>query len=407
MKQATMVTEHVRSLDGYLTKAISATVRANPSIVDLSLGEPWFGPPPKAGQVVRELVGSERLNEVLRRYVSAGGSGAFQRAVAARYDRLYGLSVDPATEVVATAGGASALATLILTVTGPGDEIVVFEPSYMLYERTCKLLGRVPVRIPRRASDGFAIDPEAVRLALTDRTRMVVLNSPENPTGYVIDSPALSRLSEICADRGVCLVHDEVYDDFVFAGNHVPARAIAPMSPHVVQLNSFSKRYGMLGLRLGWIVAAPEVAAEAAKVFDYQSLSVNGLAEEIGVALLDSPEVERWVHDRRLDLMRRRGILLDALKEHEGIRLCEGLPKGGFFVLANVEGLAARWCDPSESRRDPAGRVVADYLLDSAKIAVVPGDIYGSTCSTSIRLVFAVQESRLVEAARRLQQHLS
>lgn len=396
----TKISRSVGDLDPYLTRETSHRVRTDPRIVDLSFGEPWFGPPPHVVSMLHEFADDPGRMTQLRTYASSAGSTDFQDAVTDRYRRLYGLDITENAAVVATPGGSSAFAAVLLAATDPGARVLIPDPGYMLYERSCRILGRQPVRITRDLDDGYRFDIERLRNLLADDVEALILNSPENPTGYVCSEAEMAMIFAACEDSGATLIHDEVYDDFVFEGCHVPAMKFSH-SGNVVQVNSFSKRYGLLGMRLGWVVAPRRLAQAIGRVQDYLSLSVSVLGLDIGARLLADPAMDEWVKERRGELRSRRGIITGAIDESQLLWRHADLPRGGFFVFVDVSELVRELGDGHAAEGRGVDEEAAQILFDDAGVAVTPGSVYGKAGSTSVRMVFSVELAEATRAAER------
>jgi len=391
-----MINPAIESLISYTSKSTARAAEQDPEIVNLSIGEPDFGPPPFAVERLAEVLDPRRFVADLKRYEASRGAPELRTAIAQYYARHHGLAIDPDTEILVSHGGVGALTIAMLAGSAEGDEIAIPEPSYMLYERQVRSLGRIPLRVPRDANDGFRYDLARIASAVGPRTRMLVINSPENPTGYVCTDEELRGLVELCRERRMWLVHDEVYDQHTFGRRHRPARSYANADDPVLAVNSFSKKFGVPGLRIGWLVAPPRFAAAASKVHDYCYLAVSRTAEAFGALMLGDPASDAWFEEIRRTLDARFDLMVAGLGNVEGVEVTR--LDGGLFVFPRVRKLAARL----GLGGDDAGAAVAKWLLDELKIASVPGGVYGDTCRDYVRFVVCVEPERLRTAVERL-----
>lgn len=372
----------------YASKRISQMARADKEFVSLSIGEPWFGPVPVAADILSSLSASEihSISSLLSRYGNGRGGDRLREVVATKYRKQFGVAIDPDKNVIITHGGSQAFLLSLLVATEEGDEVVVPDPTYMLYASTCVLLGRIPVRPPKSEIDGFVLSPAALKKAISGRTRLVVLNSPENPTGVVYSKAELKELYEICVEAGVVLLQDEVYDSFVFEGEHWSCTAFDQSLCSTIQLNSMSKRYGLPGLRIGWLIADERTISGAAKALEYIALSVSGPSHYLAEKILSDPKVDKWIDQTREQVRARRDMLRSAFCSL-GFKFPPRCGCGGFFLFPNVTAVAGKLGD----RQSVAlGDFFADWIARTAKIAVVPGSIYGSQGRDHIRLVTTV-----------------
>jgi aspartate/methionine/tyrosine aminotransferase len=389
------------------SKRISDAVAANPDVVNLTVGEPSFGAPAAFLDRLSALVADGRGDPAgeYNRYAHSRGVAALRRAIAASYRSRYGLAVDPDTQLLVTHGAAEAIWLTVFTLTNPGDEVLMTDPCYMLYEPITVSLGRRPVRLRTSAGGGFRLSPEQVEEAAGDRARLLLLNSPNNPTGCVYDAGTLAALHAVAAARELTVMHDEVFDDYSYAGAHVPALAMDPQAERTVMVNSFSKRYGMTGWRLGWMLAAPAVVAEATKAHTYLSLSLGTAIQEAAAGIVGDEAVEREVR-AHAEVMRERGRgFLDRLREIAGFGSVPAEPPGGgFYLFVPIGELAGRL----GLDREPGSIsiAVADLLLRTAGVAVVPGNGFGPGGEGYVRMSYAAPQERLDLALDRLRRCL-
>jgi aspartate/methionine/tyrosine aminotransferase len=391
-----MLNHEIAHLGSYASKSIARRVESQAHVISLSIGEPAFGPPPSALQALTEAACSDLPLSSLKRYEESLGSPTLRQAIAGYYGRYTGLAVRPESDVLVTHGGAGALTAAILACSRPGDEILIGDPSYMLYERITVVLGRTPKRVPRRAEDGYRYDVDLVRSMVGPRTAALVLNSPENPTGYVCSADEMRGLARLCTEHDLTLIHDEVYDQFTFHGPHVPALGFEGFA-NAIQVNSTSKKFGVPGLRIGWLTSTPDRVAVAAKVQDYTSLAVNRFTERCAEVLLSCGDLSEWFAATRRDLEERVKLVVERLSAIPGFAFPAPV-QGGMFAFPAVGGFAAALGTPPGS----AGDAVSAWLLDVAHVAAVPGGIYGSQGADSVRLVLCGDRGELEQALDRI-----
>ncbi|WP_296352922.1 pyridoxal phosphate-dependent aminotransferase [Ramlibacter sp.] len=382
----------LQAMDIYASKAISARAKRDPSIVGLSFGEPEFGPP----EHLKQAIASEDLSldaflDSCKRYEDARGSLALRRAIAAWYRERHGLVVDPDTEIMVTHGGVEAITLAILCTTEPGEAVAVSDPTYMLYERTVRAVAREAVPLARPPGDSEYAEALArlgpAEHAALDRCRTLIVNSPENPSGYVASPQDWSALAGLCERHGLWLIHDEVYDSMDFGRRHVPARAVPALADRSIMINSFSKKFGMPGMRIGWMVAKPELISLAAKLHDYMYLGVNIQYERIALRLLsDATQSPAWLDTQRGMLQQRAHEALERLDARAGYAWPRR-PLGAMFLFPDVSALATKLPDIWRTKYATAGEAVANWLLEEVKVAVVPGVVYGKQSANHVRMV--------------------
>jgi aspartate/methionine/tyrosine aminotransferase len=366
------ITERAQLLEPFLAMEVmehaQALERAGAKVAHLEVGEPDFPPPP---EVVEACV--KALREGHTSYTDSRGLFELREAIAADSQRRFGVAVSP-ERVLVTSGTSPAMLMVFSLLAGPGDEVVIGTPHYPCYPNFIRYCGATVVPVRTRAQDGWALDPEAVRAALTPRTRAIVVSSPANPTGAVQSAATLRALAEL----GPPLVSDEIYDGLLYDGA-VSASALQAGGADSFVLDGFSKRYAMTGFRLGYVIA-PEWAARPLQVM-HQNLfiSANGFVQRAGIAALEHGE--RSLAQMRSAYEQRRTRLVSGLRKL-GFGIPQ-LPQGAFYVLADASFLGAIGRD---SRR------LAFELLDHAHVGVAPGIDFGEAGEGMLRFCYAVSD---------------
>ena len=353
-------------------------------VVDLSAGEPDFDSPAVAVDAA-----ARALREGKTRYTAAAGLPELRQAVASDYRERYSAPWD-GSQVVITVGGKAALFELALALAGPGDEIVIPLPYWVTFPEQVRLAGGEPVFVETSVAEGFRLRAEAVCAKLSERTRAVILNSPSNPTGRLIDEPDLVAIVEACAERGIPVIADETYDRFVFDGGpFASAATLAQRFPEtVIVVGSFSKTYAMTGWRIGFMLGPSKVVKAVSTIQSHATSNPTTFAMYGALAALEGAEdrVEEMLaaYRRRLGLVKSQ---MDGLAGFE----CPA-PVGAFYVFPDVSACYREGCRGSVD--------FSSFLLEEARVAVVPGIAFG--CDEHIRISFACSEERLTEGIERI-----
>ena len=357
-------------------------------VVDLGAGEPDFPSPPLAVEAAQRA-----LAEGFTRYTPAAGTPDLRRALAARYQRL-GAPWSPAQAVV-TVGAKGALFELALALFEEGQEVVIPAPCWVSFPEQVRLTGAEPVLVPTRAEEGFALHAEPLLAAVGPRTRAIIVNSPCNPTGGVMTAAELERLVAGAAERGVLVVADETYDQFVYDGAvHASAAALAARYPEtVVLVGSFSKTWAMTGWRLGWLLGPSWVVDGVLRVQGHATSNATSFAMVGALAALHEPEAA--MAERLAEYQLRRDLVAQRLAAIPGVS-CSA-PAGAFYAFPDVSS----WYD----EQLPGSLAMAGYLLDEARVAVVPGEAFYA--DAHLRLSFACSRATLAEGLDRIAEALT
>ena len=329
-------------------------------------------------------------------YSENAGLPTLRSAIARQYERLHGVGLDPASEVVVTASGVHALHLAVRSVVDPGDEVVILSPAWPNGASIVALCHGRPVDVPLvLAGERYRLDFDALEAALTPRTRLVVLTSPSNPLGWVADVDEQRRLLELCRERGLWLLADEVYERIYYGGSEIgePAPSMLRLceradAVHIVQ--SFSKTYCMTGWRVGWLVTRADLGRKLAQLNEFYVSHAATFAQVAAQAALTDgePELRRMVSAFRAN----RDFCVAALRALPGVTVPD--PDGAFYVFPRIDGLddSFAFC-----RR----------LLVEQKVGLAPGSAFGAGGEGSIRLCYAAERGILETALERLETFLA
>jgi len=390
----TRLSHRIRTVPASPTFAIKAKAQslaaAGHTIVDLSAGEPDFLPPIGASEAAIAAVRSGA-----HRYAPVAGMPALREAVAAMYRDQHGLRVS-ASQVLVTHGGKQALYNLCQTLLDPGDEAVVLTPAWVSYLPQIELAGGVPVCVPCDPAAGFQPDPERVAAAMTERTRFVLLNSPANPTGAVIDPERLAAIDAAAKRVGAVVISDELYRAITFESEAICHPTLDdPALERTVIVDAVSKTWAMTGWRVGFMLGPKDLIDAAAKLQGHCTSGVCRINEAAALAALTGPQ--DFLAPVVAGLRDRRDALVRGLAGIDGITL-DVVPSGAFYLFPRVDELFGR--------RTPNGAVlttgedVAAALLELGGVATVPGEGFGE--GRCVRMSYATSLSQINDAVTRL-----
>jgi len=353
---------------------------AGEDVIALTIGDPDFDTP---RAIVEATVDELRAGNT--HYTGIAGIPPLRAAIARYQARLSGRDISP-DQVTVLLGAQNALFSAALCLFGEGDEVIVPEPAYVTYEAVLGTCGARIVWVPLRPERGFHIDPADVAAAITDRTRGILLNFPNNPTGALLPDAAAAEIARLCRVHDLWLVSDEVYSTLIFDGHHSNPCALPGMAERSVIVNSVSKSHAMTGWRLGWAVA-PERLIEAigklslCMLFGAPSFSQSALAAWLEEDLPELAEMKE-AYRRRRDLVFQRLAAVPGLNPHR--------PEAGMFMMVDVRGTGM-------SAEDFAWR-----LLEAKGVSVLPTDPFGHSATGHVRLSYGVAEASLADACGRI-----
>jgi len=352
--------------------------------INLAQGFPDFPAPEPLKEAACEAVRAD-----VNQYAITWGAPRLRRALAQEYRRLYGMEVDAEREITVTCGATEAMAAATLALIDPGDEVVIFEPFYENYGPDAILCGAMPVFVPTRADGGLDLDGTAA--AFSARTRGVILNTPNNPTGHVLDREELESLARLCIEHDVIAFTDEIYEHIIYGQQHVPIATLEGMRNRTVTVSGFSKTFSVTGWRVGTIVAPADLTDAIRKTHDF--LTVGAPAPLQQACAVGLEQLERGYYDQlAADYRERRDVLYDGLRE-AGFA-CRA-PSGAYYMLADFSAI----------RDDIDDTEFAVWLAREHGVASVPGSSFYSDPhrgARQVRFAFCKTVELLQEAVARL-----
>lgn len=366
-----------------LLYSLIAEAREYSDSIILGRGDPDFDTPPHIVAAAREA-----LEDHVGDYTPPEGMLALRQAIAERVKRVNDIDVDPQDEVVVTNGGQEALFLMVLGVIGEGDELIIPEPNYNTYNDALRFARGEKVRVPTYPEEDFHVAPERVRGALTDKTRAMLLVSPNNPTGSVIGPEDEATFVEMAGEEDVLILADEIYDLFIYDNyRHTSPAALPGGKERTLTLNALSKAFSMTGWRLGWVVGPADLMAQVREIKAGITGPTSVVAQYAGLAALTGPQ--QPVEEMRETYVRRRRIVLDAL---DSMGIPYGMPQGGQFVFADI-GFTGMSCVDLVKR-----------VLREQHVLIYPGSAFAREVDSDryLRITFLQPEDKLREALDRV-----
>ena len=352
--------------------------------VNLSQGFPDFPAPAAVKAAACEAIQAD-----INQYAVTWGAQPLREAVAREFERRYGVPVEADAQVTVCCGSTEAMITTLLATVDPGDEVIVFEPFYENYGPDTILSGAVPRYVTLR-EPAWTFDPDELAAAFTNKTRAIIINTPNNPTGKVFTREELSTIARLCHHWDVLVISDEIYEHIIYDDcRHVPMATVDGMADRTITINSLSKTFAVTGWRVGWAIAPASVAGAIRKVHDFLTVGAPAPLQEAGVAALGLPE-SHYVELAR-EYQRRRNLLLEILERHEFV--CYK-PSGAYYIMTDIGTFG--FSDDVACAR---------FLVTEMKVAAVPGSSFyrdPRAGRTKLRFCFCKTDDTLIEAGRRL-----
>jgi aminotransferase len=359
--------------------------------VNLSQGFPDFPAP----RIVKDAA-CAAIQADVNQYAVTWGARPLREAIAREFTRRYGVPIAPDEQVTVCCGATEAMMSTMLGIIDPGDEVVIFEPFYENYGPDAILSGATPRYVtlhePAASDDANApwtFDPEELAAAFNDKTKAIILNTPNNPTGKVFTRAELETIAVLCRKWDVIAISDEIYEHILYDAEHVPIASIEGMSDRTVTINSLSKTYSVTGWRVGWAISPPSLTGAIRRVHDFLTVGAAAPLQEAGVAALSVPDT--YYESLAASYRSRRDMLLEILERHH-FRCYK--PAGAYYIMTDIA--------PFGFRSDVE---FARYLVQEIGVAAVPGSSFYRTPDagrTKLRFCFCKRDETLLEAGRRL-----
>jgi aminotransferase len=361
--------------------------RRGEKIIHMEIGEPDFD----TFSHIKDSA-KKALDEGIVHYTPSAGLPELREAIAKKLFRDNGIEIDPRKELLITIGATEAVFLCMMGILNPGDEILVPEPMFIYYADWGEFAGAKTVSVPLREEENFRLKPEDIDRHATPNSRMLVLNSPHNPTGTVLDRDTLAAISEVAQKHDLIVLSDEVYEKMVYDGaKHYSIASFPGMKGRTLTINAFSKTFSMTGWRLGYVVGNPNLIGALLKVHQHAVACPVSFVQKGALAALTSSQ--QCVDEMVEEFDRRRKLVVARLSSIDGIKLIR--PQGAFYVFASIKGLGK------------SSQEIADYLLEEAKVAVVPGSCFGSRGEGYIRIAYSTSHDYLDEGLSRIKAALT
>lgn len=374
------VNERAKELKQGAIRAMFDKANTMTGVISMGIGEPDMATP----SLVREAC-KEALDKGMTHYTPNAGLPLLRQAIAEK-SYLRDLHYDPGSEIIVTIGGMGALSLTFLVILDAGDEVLIQDPQWLNYAAQVRYCGGVPVRVPTDLAHNFEMQPEVIEPLITPRTKVLMINSPNNPTGNVMTRATMEKIAEIAEQHDLLVVTDEVYNTLLYGDEPYTSFAALPdMKERTVVVNSFSKAYAMTGWRIGYVAAPSHIVDRMTKCQENFNACANAPGQYAAAIALDHPELCEELREIFAD---RRTFLLDGLSKIPGMQ-CNN-PTGAFYVFPGISGFGL------------SSEEFCNRLLDEEKVVCIPGSAFGACGEGFIRISYTSGRDSLSEALARL-----
>jgi len=375
------INEKAKELSQGAIRAMFDKANTMTNVVSMGIGEPDMATP----ALVCEA-GAEALQKGITHYTPNAGLMVLRQAVAEK-SALKDLHYDPATEIIITNGGMGALSLLFLVLLEEGDEILIQDPQWLNYVAQVRYCGGTPVRVPTDLEHNFEMQPEVIESLITPKTKALMINSPNNPTGSVMSMATMEKIAEIAKKHDILIISDEVYSTLLYDGETCTSIAALPgMKERTAVINSFSKSYAMCGWRIGYVAAPAHIVDRMTKCQENFNACANAPGQYAAAVALEHPEL---CEELRQTFAKRRTILMDGLSKIPGI--CCNNPTGAFYVFPDISSFGLTSVE------------FCNRLLDEEHVVCIPGSAFGECGEGFIRIAYTCSEADLQEALVRIE----
>ena len=348
--------------------------------ISLGVGEPDFTTP----WAIREA-GIYSLEKGQTHYTANAGLMELREEICNYYDRKFDIKYNPKKEVLVTVGGSEAIDLMVRTLINPGDEVLIPEPCFVCYRPCTVMAGGVPVPIETKEEDNFRLLPEQLKEKITDKTKLLILPYPNNPTGAIMTESDLKAVAEVLRDTDIIVLSDEIYAELTYGRRHVSIASIEGMRERTIVASGFSKAYAMTGWRLGYSAAPKEITEQMLKIHQYAIMCAPTMSQYAAIEALSNGDAD--IAEMTSEYDRRRKYIVDGLRKL-GFPCFE--PEGAFYVYPNISGFGM------------SSEAFCNELLKETHVAIVPGTAFGSCGEGFARISYAYSVKHIETALERI-----
>lgn len=357
-----------------------------PDIINLGIGEPDFDTPKNIKEAAKKA-----LDEGFTHYTSNAGILELREAIAEKLKKDNRIEANPETEIIVTLGGMQAIHLALSSILDKGDKVLIPTPAWSAYMPATIIAGATPIEISTDEKNEFKVSIEDLEKSLSKKTKAIIINSPNNPTGSVLTRNELEEIADFAIEHDLIIISDEVYEKLIYEGEHFSIASLNGLKDRVITINGFSKTYAMTGWRIGYAVAKEEIINEMLKHQMYDVTCPPSFIQKAAIEALKGPQ--DFVESMKKEYNRRRELVYKRLNEIDGISVVK--PKGAFYIFPNIKSFKM------------SSEKVSEYLLKEARVMSLPGNIFGKCGEGYLRLSYAIAYEKLKIALDRILEALT
>lgn len=385
--------KRVMEISSPATVVISEKVRQlrrrGKEIIHLGIGDPDFSTPLEIKQGLEEAVNSDFTH-----YVDSRGIPELREAIS---EKLYSdnkIRVNPETEIIVTPGAKHAIFCSVLTFVNPGDEVIIIEPNYVSFEPITKIAGGSIRKLSLRMENDFQIDPDELKKKVTPKTKIIIINSPNNPTGKVFRREELECIARIAIDNDLVVISDEIYEKILYENSkHISIATLNGMDERTITVNGFSKTFSMTGWRLGYLAAPKNLVSQILKIHQHIATCTCSFIQKAGVVALKNQNCQHFTAKMIEEFTSRRKLAIHLLSQIEGLNFF--VPQGAFYIFPDISVTGLGSLEFSKQ------------LLNKHGVAVTPGIGFGSPYDKNVRIALTLPNNKIKQAIEKLVQFFS
>ena len=389
------ISKRVSTISPSMTLAMSAKAAelkaAGENVISFGVGEPDFN---SAALIVQ--ADKDALDKGYTKYVAAAGLPALKKAVCKKFKEDNGLDYEP-SQIIISNGAKHSIFNAVFATIDPGDEVIIPAPYWLTYPEVVKCCGGVPVFVYATKEQGFKVTAAQIEAAVTPKTKMLIFNSPNNPTGAVYSEEEIRAIAAVCEKHDILVLADEIYEKLIYGGQkHFSIGSVSPkMKELTITVNGVSKSYAMTGWRLGYLAAAPEIAKAISSFQSHATSNVNTMTQYATLAALEGPTAP--MEEMVKAFAARRDRMEELLESYKPLGLDYVKPEGAFYVMIVCDSLYGK---SYEGKKIGGSMDVSELLLSEAKVAVTPGICFGD--DSCIRVSYALSMADMEEGLARI-----